>query len=196
MRNALDLFRKSGTGTWDPASEISQLHRGIDRLFEGFVTPFESETNKGWMTDRAGLSPAVDVSEEEDHYLMTFDLPGVNKEAVKIELNDNVLTVSGERKDERTEGDGKSSKRVVERFYGTFTRSFSLPANVDSNRIEADYKDGVLRVAVPKAQVAKPKKIEIGTTNKEGSGFLSLLVGGKTETGETGKESKSGKQVA
>ena len=104
--------------------------------------------------------PSVDVEEAGDHYMLSFDLPGMKKENVKINVQDNVLTVSGERKDEREEK--TKTKYLSERYYGTFTRSFSLPAGIRTENIEADYRDGVLKISIPKAAASKGRDIRIG----------------------------------
>ena len=147
MKNPVDLWR---TESWSPLRELGALQRSMDRLFEEF-TPLSS--------DKTGFSPAVDVEENDSHYVISFDLPGVKKENVRIDIKDHLLTVSGERADQREEG--KPSKRFVERFYGKFTRSFELPSDVDVDNIEADYKDGVLSIALPKSEKAQARQIPI-----------------------------------
>lgn len=122
---------------------------GIDRFFEDF-SPF-----------RGTSFPPVDIQETDKNLLLNFDLPGVKKEDIKIEVDDDVLTVSGEKKEEE-ETDTKSSHRI-ERFYGSFERSFVLPRGVDPDTVKGDYENGVLRLEIPKSQVEKkPKTIEIG----------------------------------
>jgi len=111
--------------------------------------------------DAMDFSPAVDVDESDTHFLLSFDLPGVKKEDVHIELKDNILTVWGERKDSKREGFG--NRLSIERSYGEFNRTFTLPINVDPDKIEAHYEDGVLHVVVPKAESAKPREIAVKT---------------------------------
>jgi HSP20 family protein len=112
------------------------------------------------------------VDETNTHYLMSFDLPGVKKEDVKIDLQENQLIVSGERKEE-TQGQGGSR----ERFYGAFSRSFTLPQNVDASKVEANYENGVLQIALPKTAVTTTgKQIPI----KEGK-LISQKKEGKSE---------------
>ena len=104
-------------------------------------------------------TPAVDVHEEEDAYLITADLPGMKKDDVQITLEDNTLTFSGERNFEETAD--KDSYSRLERGYGKFTRTFSLPRHVNSTQVEAEFADGVLTVRVPKSEAAKSRKIQI-----------------------------------
>lgn len=166
MRNPLDITR-----------EISGLQRNVDRLFQDMLSPLSTQG------EILSWSPTCDVDETESHYLMTFDLPGVNKNDVKIELRDNQLIVSGERKQERKEG-----KRVQERFYGSFQRVFTLPSHVDPEKIEASYEDGVLYLAVPKAESVKPKQVQIG---EKKSGIFGKLLGRDEK-----KEEKKGEKAA
>lgn len=104
------------------------------------------------------LSPAVDVAENDDAYVVTVELPGANKNDVTVECHDNVLTVKGEKRDEREEKD--EHRHFVERSYGSFTRSFRMPANA-SDDIKASFKDGVLTIDVKKLEETKPKVVAI-----------------------------------
>jgi HSP20 family protein len=104
-------------------------------------------------------TPAVDIEEDEKHYLVTMDLPGLDKKEVDIKLNGDVLTVSGEKKNEVKE-EGKNYHRL-ERFYGKFQRSFRLNNDVNREQIEATFKNGVLRLSLPKTEKAQPKQIEV-----------------------------------
>ncbi len=132
----------------------SDIFAEMDRMFGNF-----GQTAVGKTTE-AAFSPACEISETETHYQMSVDLPGIKKEDVKIELNDNTLTISGERKSEKKAGDERNVK-YVEKYYGTFTRSFTLPTTVDTEKIEARYEDGVLSLEIPKAPLARTRKIEI-----------------------------------
>jgi HSP20 family protein len=120
---------------------------------------------------RANFQPSYDIKETKDHYLVTFDMPGVKKEDISIEVKDNQLSIRGERRHERS--------------FGKFERTFALPSNVDTEKVEANYEDGVLNVALPKAQAAKGRTIEIQSGK---SGFFSKLLGGKE--GKEESESK------
>ena len=104
--------------------------------------------------------PPCDVEETDSHYLFTLDLPGLSKSEIKVELIENQLTISGERK---TEGmDRGMSHHLTERYYGAFHRVFTLPTATDSEKIEASYENGILRVATPKAQTARNRTVKIG----------------------------------
>jgi HSP20 family protein len=121
------------------------------------------------MEENQEFMPACDVEESDQGYLMSFDLPGVKKEDVKIELQENQVTVSGERKQEKkVESKGRVSQ---ERYYGSFCRSFTLPSSVEPSKVEASYDNGVLHIAIPKIHVSASKQIPI----KEGK-----LIEGKS----------------
>ena len=103
--------------------------------------------------------PAVDVSEDENHYLVTADVPGMKAEDLDITVDNNVLTVSGERKFEKK--DERHGYHRVERHYGSFKRSFALPEGVDAGAIEANVENGALAIKIPKPVVAKPRKVKV-----------------------------------
>ena len=104
-------------------------------------------------------APRVDIAETDKEFTIKAEIPDVKKEDVKISVENGVLSIKGERKQEKEEKDKKFHR--VERFYGTFTRSFSLPDNVDENKIEAAFKDGVLNLQIPKTEEEKPKALEV-----------------------------------
>lgn len=124
----------------------------FDQLFDNFFTPRSTETSLSSFL-------ATETEETESHYRLKFDVPGVKKEDMKIELQNGVLSLSGERKQESPAEGSRTGLR--ERIYGSFTRSFSLPEGVDAEGIEAKYQDGVLEVSIPKAAQAKAKAITI-----------------------------------
>jgi HSP20 family protein len=105
----------------------------------------------------SGFTPLIDVHETEDEYLVKIDLPGVKSEDVNVEVNDSVLSISGSRA-----ADEAGTAQLVERPYGSFARTLTLPQGVDSDSIEAGYHDGVLELRIPKPAERKPKKITIG----------------------------------
>jgi HSP20 family protein len=107
----------------------------------------------------APLSPAVDLSEDEKSYVVTAELPGVGKDDVTVELHEDVLTIRGEKKSEREEK--KDRSHWVERSYGSFARSFTLPPTAQAEELKASFKDGVLRIEIPKKEAAKPRQISI-----------------------------------
>jgi HSP20 family protein len=134
---------------WEPLREMEELLREYSPFF---ARPRRGEGGGAW-------TPTANISETEKEYLIKAELPEVKKEDVKITLSDGVITISGERKREKE--DKNENEIRIESFYGTFSRSFSLPPNVDVNAIRAEAKDGVLRVHVPKIQAEKPKTIAI-----------------------------------
>jgi HSP20 family protein len=109
-----------------------------------------------------GFAPLVDVHETEEEYLVKVDLPGVKADDVNIEVNENVLSISGSRVAEET-----GQAQLLERPYGSFVRTLSLPQGVDSDSIDAGYQDGVLELRIPKPAEQKPKKITIGGAGKK-----------------------------
>ncbi|MGE0631100.1 MAG: Hsp20/alpha crystallin family protein [Pseudobdellovibrionaceae bacterium] len=140
-----------------------------DRMMDEFWGREDMNDNR-----RSQFSPEVDIEENAGNYLLSFDLPGLKKEDIQIEVKDNILTVSGERKWE-TKEETNNLKRF-ERKYGSFSRSFTLPTSVDANRVEANYENGVLELALPKSEAAKSKKVEIQSGK---GGLFSKLVGSK-----------------
>ena len=137
----------------DPFRNLFDLQRGINRLFDAnFDVPREDVALQAW-------SPAVDVYEDENAYLIKVDLPEVSRDDVKVSLNENTLSISGERRVENEQK--RENYHCVERSYGQFFRSFTLPPNINPEAINAQFKDGVLRLTLPKREEAKPKQIEV-----------------------------------
>lgn len=137
--------------------ELNRLRNEINRLFEdpfGLLMPSTSFF-EGW-------TPAVDIYDDRDKYVVKAELPGMKKEDINITVEGNTLTISGERKEEEEHRERESYR--AERFYGRFQRSLTLPARVDPNKIQANYKDGVLTVTVPKSEEARPKQIQVKTS--------------------------------
>lgn len=133
---------------WDPFREMNDLVRRY--------APFFNESLPG---ETPAWKPTANISETANEYLIKAELPEVSKDDVKITLDNDVLTISGERRLDKE--DQNQHQLRVESFYGTFSRSFALPSNVDTSKIAAESKDGVLRVHLPKAEVSKPKAIQI-----------------------------------
>jgi HSP20 family protein len=125
----------------------------IDQMFNTF---FPSPV---WQDNHCAFVPAVDIHETADEFTLTLELPGVEKKDIKVGVEENVLTISGERKFQREDKDGAYIRSEIQS--GSFSRSFSLPKTVDSGKISADFKDGLLTVKLGKAEKAKPKEIEI-----------------------------------
>jgi HSP20 family protein len=136
----------------DPFREFLDLQRGINRLFQDTAATTEAPGLGTW-------TPAVDLYEDEAAYIIKCELPEVGKEDVKVNLNENVLSISGERRVENE--DKRDNYHRIERSYGQFYRSFSLPPNVNPEAINAEFKDGVLRLTLPKKEEAKPKQIQV-----------------------------------
>jgi HSP20 family protein len=145
---------------WEPLREMSSLQTEMNRLFN---TMFESPTVGTGGTRR--WTPAMDLVETEDHFVLRADLPGMREEDVAIELEDNVLTVSGERKADHEEN-GEGFYRV-ERAFGSFSRSLTLPRGIDAEAVNAGFTNGVLEVRIPKPEQRKPRKIAISTSADE-----------------------------
>lgn len=141
---------------WDPWQEISALQNRINRIFdESFYRPDQGAREM----DLARWNPAVDVYEDGKAIVFKAELPGIDKNDIVIDFKDRILTIRGERKIDKTIREESFFRR--ERFYGRFQRSFSLPALVDSEKIRADFKDGILTITVPKPEPETQKKIEI-----------------------------------
>jgi HSP20 family protein len=135
--------------TWDPFRDLGLLQSDMNRLFERFGDG-----------ERARFMPALDIHEEDDHFVVRCDLPGMGEDDVNIEVEDRVLRISGERRDEHE--DKQDGYRRVERSYGRFERMLTLPEGVDAEAIQASFDKGVLELTVPKPEERKPRRITIG----------------------------------
>ena len=143
---------------WEPARELSSLQSEMNRLFNTFFdTPTTTGGGNGGAVRR--WIPSMDLVETEEHFVLRADLPGLSEEDVSIELEDNVLTVSGERRAEHEEK--KEGFYRVERSFGQFRRSLTLPEGVDADKIAATFDKGVLEVRIPKPEERKPRKVAI-----------------------------------
>ena len=148
---------------WSPARELMpalseemfdmrrQINRMFDNLFRG-EAPDPADLGSDW-------NPSVDIAERESEYVVRVELPGVNKDDVRITLEDSHLTIRGEKKQEKESKEANYHR--MERSYGSFQRSFALPASVKADKIEASYRDGILTVTLPKADEARRKQIEV-----------------------------------
>jgi HSP20 family protein len=141
---------------WDPFRELEEMS---DRLNRMFTRPATWQGHGNEIMTVADWTPTVDISETETEFLIKAELPDIKKEAVKVTVEDGVLTIRGERTREKEEK-GKKYHRV-ERSYGRFVRSFTLPDSVDAAAVKAEYADGVLNLHLPKSEKAKPKQIEV-----------------------------------
>jgi HSP20 family protein len=131
---------------------FAALRDEMDRLFDRSFAPVFRTPGcfSRW-------APALDVYQDKDQFTVVAELPGLKKENIELSLHDGVLTISGERKQEKKGEEGYRN----ERFFGRFQRSVTLPASIDGNKVKATYQDGILRVELPKAEEAKPKQIEV-----------------------------------
>ena len=140
---------------WDPFRDLSIMQERMNRLFE--------DAGRGWRGDEPSAtttwSPAVDIYETESEIMVQAELPGVDRKDIALNLENNVLTLKGERRFEKETK--QENYHRIERSYGGFSRSFSIPAIVDEEKIRADYKDGILKIALPKKEQVKPKQIKI-----------------------------------
>ncbi|MGZ8365413.1 MAG: Hsp20/alpha crystallin family protein [Nitrospira sp.] len=141
---------------WDPFRELEEVS---DRLNRVFARPATRTANGKETMIVADWTPSVDISETEQEYQIKAEIPDVKKEDVKVMLEDGVLTIQGERKHEKEEK-GKKYHRI-ERSYGSFVRTFSLPDVIEEEKVKAEFKDGVLNLHLPKSEKAKPKAIEV-----------------------------------
>ena len=140
---------------WEPVRELGTIQNEMNRLFNSFFdtpTPANGTTFRRWI-------PAMDLVETESSFVLKADLPGLSESDVNIQLDDNVLTVSGERKSEHE--DRKAGYYRVERSYGSFRRSLTLPEGVDADAVTATFENGVLEVTVPKPAQQAPRKVQI-----------------------------------
>jgi HSP20 family protein len=136
---------------WDPFVDFARLSKDMFRYPEAFNGDAKN-----------GFVPAVDVAEEKDAFLVTAELPGLKAEEIQINVEKNVLTLSGERKLEQKEPkDEKAGYVRLERAYGAFTRSFVLPETADGEKVDANLSDGLLKVRIPKRASAQPRKITV-----------------------------------
>jgi len=141
---------------WNPMREMETLQNRINRLFDGNFFPTFS------LDDDMSLGnwrPVVDIYENEDTVVVKAELPGVDKKDIKVDLKDGVLTLSGERSHEKEVKEENYYRK--ERAFGRFHRSFAVPAEIDPDKIKAEFKDGVLKVEIPKPEEQKPKKIAV-----------------------------------
>ncbi|MCF7811808.1 Hsp20/alpha crystallin family protein [bacterium] len=140
---------------WEPfwgRYPFGSLQNRINRIFDDVQENDEDRPSYNW-------SPRVEITEFEDRYELEAELPGLKKEDVKIELENNVLTISGEKSATHEKKDRKI--HLCERIYGSFTRSFQVTSKIDADKINAEFKNGVLNLTLPKVEQEKPKQIEI-----------------------------------
>ncbi|MCM8799483.1 MAG: Hsp20/alpha crystallin family protein [Candidatus Omnitrophica bacterium] len=139
---------------WDPFRELLDLEHEFRRFFEDSFALLPERVSKEGI-----WSPSLDIVEDKDNITIKADLPGVKQSDIDISISGDILTIKGERKREEEVKD-KNYHRI-ERFYGNFTRSLTLPKYVDTNKVKATYKDGVLEIVLPKTEEVKPKQIKV-----------------------------------
>lgn len=142
--------------TWNPFRELDEVQNRLSSFLGG---SWNRAGNSNGGLKLADWSPEVDIIEDEKEYLVKADLPEMKKEEIKVKVEEGLLSVSGERKAEKEEK-GKTFHRI-ERSYGSFERSFTLPENADGTKVSAEFKEGVLKVHLPKSASAKPKTMEV-----------------------------------
>jgi HSP20 family protein len=153
--NALSTINRFRPATWDPFRDFGNLENRLEKLLN--LAPLTGGERESMSATQ--WTPPVDISEDNKEYLIKAELPELKREEVKVSLENHELTISGERKTEKEEN-GKKFHRI-ERSYGSFIRSFTLPDIVCSDKATAEFKDGVLLVHLPKDEKAKPKTIEV-----------------------------------
>jgi HSP20 family protein len=141
---------------WEPAREVDSLQSEVNRVFDAFFGNGQATPARRWV-------PAMDLVETDDHFVLRADLPGLSEKDVNIEVEERVLTVSGERKAEHEVS--KEGYHRVERAFGSFSRSLTLPEGIDAEAVTANFENGVLEVQIPKPEERKPRKISIGVGN-------------------------------
>ncbi len=140
---------------WGPFREFSPMEDRLTRLFRESFNPVRPEE----ALTTTSLAPPVDIYEDEHKIALKIEVPGIDEKDIDVHIEGNTLTVHGERKLEKEEKE--ENFRRVERHYGSFTRSFTLPGSVDSGQVSADYDKGVLKISLPKKAEAKPKQIKV-----------------------------------
>jgi len=155
--NTLTKLNPLGTFTrWNPMKEFDEMQRRISSLLDFAPTGNGGERE---LLTAGEWAPSVDISEDANDYVVHAELPGLKKEDIKVSVENGMLTITGERKFEKEEKNKKYHR--IERSYGSFTRSFTLPEAVKADKVCADFKDGVLHVHLPKDESAKPKSIAV-----------------------------------
>ena len=145
---------------WEAFRDLLGLRERMNRLFEESARGLGRGQEEDWVM--GAWAPAVDIYEKGTDVVLKAELPGLDPKDVDIRIENNVLTLKGERKIE--DEIKQENYHRVERSYGSFTRSFTLPSTVDTTNVKADYKDGVLRITLPKREEAKPKQIQVDIT--------------------------------
>jgi HSP20 family protein len=172
-----------GIVRYDPFRDLRTLQEEVNRLFSNNLTPSFDDEGIG----RGAWNPTVDIYENKDQIVLEAELPGMNREDFDLTIENNVITLRGERRFEKK--DDADNYHRVERAYGSFTRSFTLPQTVSGEGAKADYRNGVLRVALPKREETKARRIEVVGGESEGKAT-------ETKGESVGNASTKGKESA
>jgi len=151
---AILRLNRPDVSNWSPFDQLTRLRDEMDRMF---ATPFTELSRGGQFFNQ--WAPALDLYEDKDNVFVKAEIPGMKKEEIEVSLHENALTISGERKLEQKHEEAENYRS--ERFFGRFTRSVVLPVAVESDKVKASYKDGILTISLPKSEQAKPKQIEV-----------------------------------
>ncbi len=152
--NGLIRWQRPAMGIWPGFGRLSNLREELDRLFDAPLAELARTSSllSGW-------SPPVDLYEDKDHVFVTAELPGMKKEDIEVSFHNGTLSVSGERKSEKTHEDAEVYRS--ERYFGRFQRTLALPTPVAADKVKAEYKDGILTITLPKTEEAKPRQIDV-----------------------------------
>jgi HSP20 family protein len=168
---------------WEPVRELNTIQNEMNRLFNTF---FDAPAPANGPALSRRWIPAMDLVESDDDFVLRADLPGLSEDDVNIELEDNVLTISGERKAEHEER--KEGYYRVERASGSFSRSLTLPEGIDPEKVQANFDRGVLEVRIPKPEQRKPRKVSISA----GGGAAKTIEGSETQPSTESAEQPAG----
>ena len=150
---------------WNPYREVDTFENEIERLFNESLEESLGLSSLPTLREISETSlltqavPRVDIFEDKDNYVVTAELPGLKREEVEVKLEDSTLSIKGERKLENE--DKKKGYHLLERYYGAFSRSFTIPSTIDASKVEAKMESGVLKVVLPKKEESRPKQIEV-----------------------------------
>ncbi len=164
---------------WEPARELQSIQQEMNRLFG---TAFDAQVSGNGGAGRRWI-PAMDLVEEDDRFVLRADLPGMGESDVDVELEDNVLTISGNRKAEHEER--KDGYYRIERASGNFARSLTLPEGIDPESIRAHFDKGVLEVAIPKPEERKPRKVAINVGGRDNNNVIEGSASGASGSGDS-----------
>lgn len=160
---------------WEPFREFATLQDRINRVFRDSYSGASQDDS----LTSSSFAPAVDVYEDEHKVALKIEVPGIDEKDIDVRVENNTLTVHGERKIEKEEKE--ENYRRVERQYGSFTRTFTLPTTVDSDKVSANYDKGVLNITLPKKAEAKPKQIKVNVGSEKNSSEKTLEAKGPSK---------------